>query len=36
VLTPEESGAHLLELVRTATPEQSGRFFAWDGAELPW
>jgi NAD(P)-dependent dehydrogenase (short-subunit alcohol dehydrogenase family) len=36
VLSPTESAAHLLELVRTATPEQSGRFFAWDGAELPW
>jgi len=36
VLTPEESAAHLLQLVRTASPEQSGRFFAWDGAELPW
>ncbi|MCU0673152.1 MAG: SDR family oxidoreductase [Myxococcota bacterium] len=36
VLSPAESAAHLLEIVRAATPEQSGRFFAWDGAELPW
>ncbi len=36
VLTPEQSAGCLLKLVREATPEQSGRFFAWDGAELPW
>lgn len=36
VLTPTQSAAHLLQIVRNATPAESGRFFAWDGAELPW
>ena len=26
----------LLELVAAATPERSGKFFAWDGQEIPW
>lgn len=26
----------LLDIVDRATPEQSGRFYAWDGSEIPW
>lgn len=34
--TREECAANLLRLCETATPEMSGRFFAYDGAEIPW
>jgi NAD(P)-dependent dehydrogenase (short-subunit alcohol dehydrogenase family) len=35
-LTAEESAHGLLRLIDGLTPAHSGRFFQWDGAELPW
>lgn len=34
--TPEECAQNLLRLCAAATPEMSGRFFAYDGAEIAW
>jgi NAD(P)-dependent dehydrogenase (short-subunit alcohol dehydrogenase family) len=35
-LTPAESIAGLRRVVEGLTPAQSGRFFNYDGAEIPW
>jgi NAD(P)-dependent dehydrogenase (short-subunit alcohol dehydrogenase family) len=34
--TPAECADSLLRICVAATPEMSGRFFAYDGAEIPW
>lgn len=34
LLTPDVSAGHLLSVIDSLTPEHSGRFFAWDGAEI--
>jgi NAD(P)-dependent dehydrogenase (short-subunit alcohol dehydrogenase family) len=34
--TPLESAAHLKKILDNLTPTQSGRFWSWDGSELPW
>jgi NAD(P)-dependent dehydrogenase (short-subunit alcohol dehydrogenase family) len=34
--TPAQSAAHLLQVIATATPADSGRFLAYDGSEIPW
>ena len=34
LFTPEESAAHLLKTLDGLTPQDSGRCFAWDGAEI--
>lgn len=34
--TPEECAGNLLRICAGATPEMSGRFFAYDGAEIAW
>jgi NAD(P)-dependent dehydrogenase (short-subunit alcohol dehydrogenase family) len=34
LLTPETSGRSLLDLLDVLTPQQSGRLFGWDGAEI--
>ncbi|MFN3959188.1 MAG: SDR family NAD(P)-dependent oxidoreductase [Parvularculaceae bacterium] len=34
--TPEECAENLLRLSTQATPEMSGRFFAYDGSEIAW
>lgn len=36
VFTVEEAVGFLLPLIDAAAAAQSGRFFAWDGAEIPW
>ena len=36
VFTVEEAVGFLLPLIDAATAAESGRFFAWDGAEIPW
>jgi NAD(P)-dependent dehydrogenase (short-subunit alcohol dehydrogenase family) len=36
LFTPAMSAGHLLAVVRGLTPSDSGRFLAWDGAEIPW
>ncbi|MDX1711228.1 MAG: SDR family oxidoreductase [Rhodovibrionaceae bacterium] len=35
-LSPEESVAGLRKIIDSAGPEQSGRFFSYNGEELPW
>ncbi|MEM0923669.1 MAG: SDR family NAD(P)-dependent oxidoreductase [Pseudomonadota bacterium] len=35
-LTPEQSAARLLGVLGGLTPAQTGRFFAYDGQEIPW
>lgn len=34
--TPTQTAERILRIISTLTPEQSGRFFHWDGSELPW
>jgi NAD(P)-dependent dehydrogenase (short-subunit alcohol dehydrogenase family) len=34
--TPQECAENLLRICTHATPEMSGRFFAYDGAEIQW
>lgn len=33
---PARAAAQLLDVLDRCGPEQSGRFFAWDGTEIPW
>ena len=33
---PEESARHILEVIDSLEAEDSGKFFHWDGHELPW
>lgn len=34
--TPDDCARQLLDLCQTASPDMSGRFFAYDGAEIAW
>lgn len=34
--TPEESARNILNVLKDKTPEDSGKFYSWDGALLPW
>ena len=36
VLTPAESAEAMLSVLDGVDASQSGRFYAWDGAEIPW
>jgi NAD(P)-dependent dehydrogenase (short-subunit alcohol dehydrogenase family) len=36
LFSAEYSAQRMLEIIATKTPEQSGRFWSWDGSELPW
>lgn len=36
VHTPDVAAAHLLDVVDGLRAQDSGRFLAWDGAEIPW
>jgi len=33
---PQHSVAGLRQVIAGLTPEKSGRFWQWDGKELPW
>ena len=33
---PARAARRLLDVIATATPQNSGRFVAWDGSEIPW
>lgn len=35
-LTPDQSAKALTEVMDRLSPEDSGRFFAWDGQPIPW
>ena len=36
VFSPEEAAAHLLDVISGLRPAESGGFFAWDGAPIPF
>ena len=36
IFTPEYSVNCLMEIVETLTLQDNGKFFAWDGKEIPW
>lgn len=36
LFTPERSAGHLLAVIDSLTPAQSGKMIAWDGAEVPF
>ena len=33
---PEESAKNLIKIIDQINPSQTGKFFNWDGSELPW
>ena len=35
-ITPEESVAGMRRVIAGLTPADSGRFFAYDGSDIPW
>lgn len=36
VHAPEESARNILYVLQSKTSEETGRFYSWDGSELPW
>lgn len=36
LVRPEDAAANLWRVMDRLTPEDSGRFLAWDGSEIPW
>ena len=36
LFSAEESATHLKAILDSLTPRQSGRFWSWDGTEIPW
>lgn len=36
LFSPDTAAAHLLQVVETLTPANSGGFFAWDGQRIEW
>ena len=36
LFTPDQSAAYLLRVIAGLGRESTGRFYAWDGAEIPW
>lgn len=36
LFTPEQSAAHLKKVLLGITPAESGRFWSWNGTEIPW
>ena len=36
LFSPQRAAGHLLEVLATQTPNDSGRFLAWDGSVIPW
>ena len=36
LFTPDDSARCLLEIIARLSPAESGRFWSWDGTELPW
>ena len=36
LFSPERTVRQLLEVIDRLTPAQTGRFYAWDGREIPW
>ena len=36
LFSPERAAGHLIDVLLAQTPEQTGRFLAWDGQVIPW
>ncbi|SCV01053.1 LAMI_0G09054g1_1 [Lachancea mirantina] len=36
VITPDQSASYLKKLIEGLKPEDTGKFFAYDGSEIPW
>jgi NAD(P)-dependent dehydrogenase (short-subunit alcohol dehydrogenase family) len=36
LFSPGRAARYLLDVITQLSPEQSGRFHAWDGSEIPW
>jgi NAD(P)-dependent dehydrogenase (short-subunit alcohol dehydrogenase family) len=36
LFTPEQSAEHLKKVLLDLTPAESGRFWSWNGTEIPW
>jgi NAD(P)-dependent dehydrogenase (short-subunit alcohol dehydrogenase family) len=36
LFTPRYSAAKMIAVLESKTPEQSGRFWSWDGSEIAW
>jgi NAD(P)-dependent dehydrogenase (short-subunit alcohol dehydrogenase family) len=36
LFSPERTVRQLLEVIDRLTPAETGRFYAWDGSEIPW
>jgi hypothetical protein len=36
LFTPEKAAAKLLSVIDSLDGEGNGKFYAWDGSEIPW
>ncbi len=36
LFSPQQTATYISNIVEQLTPQQTGKFFSWDGAELPW
>ncbi|TVS12909.1 MAG: SDR family oxidoreductase [Gammaproteobacteria bacterium] len=36
VMTPEQAAGRMLKVMEALKPTDTGKFFAWDGREIPW
>jgi len=36
LFSPDRAAGHLVDVIASLTPEQSGSFWAWDGQPIPW
>jgi NAD(P)-dependent dehydrogenase (short-subunit alcohol dehydrogenase family) len=36
IQNPEESAKHLVKIINSIDQSQTGKFFNWDGSEIPW
>lgn len=36
LFTPVQSAAYMVKVIDNLTPEKTGRFWSWDGSQLPW
>ena len=36
IQSPKESAINLMKIIKNLKPTETGKFFNWDGLELPW
>ncbi len=36
VMTPDQAAGQMVKVIEALKPTDSGKFFAWDGSEIPW